>query len=462
MMPRSTEGSSFTFLACTLRIASRPRTSGRFTVIWRSKRPGRSNAGSNTSGRFVAAMMMMPSWVSKPSISTSSALSVCSRSSLPPPNPCPRLRPTASISSMKIRQGVFLRACSNMSRTRLAPTPTNISTKSDPLMLKNAASASPAIALASSVLPVPGEPTISTPLGIRPPSFWNFLGSFKNSTSSETSSLASSTPATSLKVVLFFSLASIRALLLPKLRAPLPAILIWRTKTNQMMPPTIRKGSRPHTTLVTMGFGSLAEKFSRASSSLHSFLVSSTLVLKWPLVSGGSLVFSAAFSAASCGRLKVPVISVMKVACGLNATVPLAIQLEARFCLNSCWLQVSYPFSLMLRINITKTTQQMIRIQTNQLRAGILKSPFFRWRSSSRFRLSSDITFTSFAGNHALRAGTLRLNITGSSANATAVLLMAPAGTPGPVAPPPPKKSPRSASPPPPSRAGAPAAPSGW
>jgi hypothetical protein len=50
---------------------------------------------------------------------------------------------------MKIRQGVFLRACSNMSRTRLAPTPTNISTKSEPLMLKNAASASPAMALAS-------------------------------------------------------------------------------------------------------------------------------------------------------------------------------------------------------------------------------------------------------------------------------------------------------------------------
>ena len=141
--------------------------------------------------------------------------------------------PTASISSMKIRHGVFLRACSNMSRTRLAPTPTNISTKSEPLMLKNAASASPAMALASSVLPVPGGPTISTPLGMRPPSRWNFFGSFKNSTSSETSSMASSMPATSLNVVLFRSLASIRALLLPKLNAPLPAILICRMKKNQ-------------------------------------------------------------------------------------------------------------------------------------------------------------------------------------------------------------------------------------
>ena len=61
-------------------------------------------AGSSTSGRLVAAMMMTPSCVSKPSISTSSALSVCSRSSWPPPRPWPRCRPTASISSMKMRQ----------------------------------------------------------------------------------------------------------------------------------------------------------------------------------------------------------------------------------------------------------------------------------------------------------------------------------------------------------------------
>ncbi len=63
-----------------------------------------------------------------------------------------------------------------MSRTRLAPTPTNISTKSEPEMVKKGTSASPAIALASRVLPVPGGPTIRTPLGMRPPSFWNFFG----------------------------------------------------------------------------------------------------------------------------------------------------------------------------------------------------------------------------------------------------------------------------------------------
>ena len=49
-------------------------------------------------------------------------------------------------------------------------------------MVKNGTLASPAMARASSVLPVPGEPTISTPLGILPPSFWNLPGSFRKST----------------------------------------------------------------------------------------------------------------------------------------------------------------------------------------------------------------------------------------------------------------------------------------
>ena len=109
-----------------------------------------------------------------------------------------------------------------MSRTRDAPTPTNISTKSDPLMLKNDASASPAMALARSVFPYRAARAQHT-LGNASAELLNFFGSFKNSTNSETSSTASSIPATSLNVVLLRSLASIRALLLPKLKAPLPA-----------------------------------------------------------------------------------------------------------------------------------------------------------------------------------------------------------------------------------------------
>ncbi len=45
----------------------------------------------------------------------------------------------------------------NRSRTREAPTPTNISTNSEPEMEKNGVPASPAIAFASSVLPVPAR-----------------------------------------------------------------------------------------------------------------------------------------------------------------------------------------------------------------------------------------------------------------------------------------------------------------
>ena len=72
--------------------------------------------------------------------------------------------------------GAFCLACSKRSRTRVAPTPTNISTKSEPEMLKKGTPASPATARASSVLPVPGGPYSSTPLGMRAPSCWNFFG----------------------------------------------------------------------------------------------------------------------------------------------------------------------------------------------------------------------------------------------------------------------------------------------
>ena len=52
---------------------------------------------------------------------------------------------------------------------RQAPTPTNISTKSEPEIEKNGTFASPATAFARSVFPVPGGPTKRTPLGILAP-----------------------------------------------------------------------------------------------------------------------------------------------------------------------------------------------------------------------------------------------------------------------------------------------------
>ena len=154
--------------------------------------------------------------LSKPSISTRIWFSVCSRSSWLPPRPAPRCRPTASISSMKTMHGALRFAWSNRSRTRLAPTPTNISTNSEPLMLKNGTPASPATARDRSVLPVPGGPTSSTPRGMRAPSEANLSGYFRNSTTSTSSSLASSTPATSANVTVGLLPVNIRARLFPK------------------------------------------------------------------------------------------------------------------------------------------------------------------------------------------------------------------------------------------------------
>ncbi len=78
---------------------------------------------------------------------------------------------------MKMIAGAALRALRKRSRTLAAPTPTNDSTKSEPDSEKKAASASPATALASSVLPVPGGPTSSTPLGAAAPTLRYFCGS---------------------------------------------------------------------------------------------------------------------------------------------------------------------------------------------------------------------------------------------------------------------------------------------
>ena len=70
-------------------------------------------------------------------------------------------------------------------------------------MERNCTPASPATALASRVLPVPGGPTSSTPLGMRAPRAVNFWGSRRNSTISRSSSFSSSAPATSSKVTFF-------------------------------------------------------------------------------------------------------------------------------------------------------------------------------------------------------------------------------------------------------------------
>src|SRR6266511_1643730 len=105
---------------------------------------------------------------------------------------------------MKMMQGAFFFPCSNRSRTREAPTPTNISTKSAPEMEKNGTPASPATARASSVLPVPGGPMSSTPFGMRPPRRVNLFGSLRKEMISSSSCFDSSMPATSENVTLLW------------------------------------------------------------------------------------------------------------------------------------------------------------------------------------------------------------------------------------------------------------------
>ena len=191
---RSTPGSSGLLRVWTSRMARRPFRSGAATRIWRSKRPGRSSAGSSFSSRFEAAITTTFSAEPKPSSSTSSWLSVWSFS---PEMSLPRVAPTASSSSMKTIAGASLRAggrAAGCARRRGRRTSRRTRTAD---WAKNLASASLAAALASSVLPVPGGPCSRMPFGTLAPSLRKRFGSRRNSTTSRSSSLASSAPATS-------------------------------------------------------------------------------------------------------------------------------------------------------------------------------------------------------------------------------------------------------------------------
>jgi hypothetical protein len=88
--------------------------------------------------------------------------------------------------------GERLRASSNRSRTREAPTPTNISTKAEPVTDRNGTWASPTTARAMSVFPVPGGPTMITAFGPLAPAAAYRSGARRNSTTSLTSCLTPS------------------------------------------------------------------------------------------------------------------------------------------------------------------------------------------------------------------------------------------------------------------------------
>mmetsp|Transcript_59349 Transcript_59349/g.170489 ORF Transcript_59349/g.170489 Transcript_59349/m.170489 type:complete len:215 (+) Transcript_59349:320-964(+) len=201
-------------------MARRPSSSGSGTRTCRSKRPGRTSAESSTSGRLVAAMTTTapprvapgaagePSGssppspqprLSKPSISVSSWFSVCSRSSLPKP-PADRDFASASSSSKKRMHGAQRSARWKRSRTLAAPRPTKTSTKSEAEQTMMLQPASCAAALARSVFPHPGGPESRTPRGQRAPMRKKRSGLHRKSTTSCSSLLAESMPATSAQV----------------------------------------------------------------------------------------------------------------------------------------------------------------------------------------------------------------------------------------------------------------------
>ena len=101
-----------------------------------------------------------------------------------PPMTPPRDSPIASISSINAiaapyRLASFLALLTNHI-IFMTSTPINMARNPEPSMEINATPASPAIAFASMVLPVPGGPYINNPLMYLPPIDTNFLRSVSN------------------------------------------------------------------------------------------------------------------------------------------------------------------------------------------------------------------------------------------------------------------------------------------
>ena len=81
---------------------------------------------------------------------------------------------------MKIIQGAFSRAFLNKPLILEAPRPTNNSMNCEALHAMKGTSASPAIAFANSVLPVPGGPLKRQPRGTLAPASVNLSGFLRN------------------------------------------------------------------------------------------------------------------------------------------------------------------------------------------------------------------------------------------------------------------------------------------
>ena len=125
----------------------------------------------------LVAMTTLMLWVaSKPSSWLSSSSIVRCTSLSPPPPLSIRDDPIESISSMKMMDGACSRAITKSSRTIREPSPMYFWTSSEPETRMKVHSVWCATARASRVLPVPGGPYSSTPLGCEMPSASNSSG----------------------------------------------------------------------------------------------------------------------------------------------------------------------------------------------------------------------------------------------------------------------------------------------
>jgi len=148
------------------------------------------------------------------------------------------------------------------SQTHEAPTPTNISTNFELEIEKKGTLASPTIALASKVFPIPRGPISKTPLGILMPTTMNLFGLFKNSITSMNACFAWSTLATSPKVTPMFGSIWNFALDFPKANGflvppspPRPCDLRFRKKrdaTSKTLQPKCGKQLHVETSKMTI------------------------------------------------------------------------------------------------------------------------------------------------------------------------------------------------------------------
>mmetsp|Transcript_9348 Transcript_9348/g.28124 ORF Transcript_9348/g.28124 Transcript_9348/m.28124 type:complete len:605 (+) Transcript_9348:419-2233(+) len=159
---KSTSAASGVVRVCTARMAARPSTSGGPTSSKRSKRPGRSRAGSTMSGRLVAANTVTPVRSCMPSISCSN-VAITRVSRLLPVSPLGGARPSSS--SRKMTDGAARLALLNKVTMAFSDSPTYLEKRSGLLMVRKLRPASPATARPSNVFEHPGGPYNSTPPG---------------------------------------------------------------------------------------------------------------------------------------------------------------------------------------------------------------------------------------------------------------------------------------------------------